>query len=71
MDVVRNQLFQRKHVSQSKIIGLELLPSCQSCFLLYSKRANRIAKIWRAAHLRTIELPDPTRHGWSVDFEIQ
>ena len=71
VDVVRNQLFQRKHVSQSMIIDLGLLPPCQSCLLLHSKRANIIAKIWRAADLRTIELPDLTRHSWSADFEIQ
>ena len=71
MDVVRNHLFQRKHVSQSKIIYLALLPPCQSCLLLHSKRANIIAKVWRAADLRTTELPDLTRHGWSADFEIQ
>ena len=71
MDVVRNQLFQRKHVSQSEIIDLALLPPCQSCLLLYSKRANIIAKIWRAAGLRTTEFPNLTRHGWSAYFEIQ
>ena len=64
VDVVRNQLFQQKHVSQSKIIDLALLPPCQSCLLLHSKRANIIAKIWRAADLRTIELPDLTRQGF-------
>ena len=57
---------QRKHVSQSKIIDLALLPPCQSCLLLHSKRANIIAKIWRAADLRTIELPDLIRHGLQI-----
>ena len=63
--------FNESMLPRARLSTLHYYHLAKSCLLLHSKRANIIAKIWRAGDLRTIELPDRTRHGWSADFEIQ
>ena len=67
---VRSKIFERKHVSQRKVIDLSNLPPCQSTLLFHSKRANVVAKIWKSSHEPMLQLPDFTQYGWNRSLEI-
>ena len=71
VDDLRHQLFQKIYQRKNKIIDLSLLPPCQQTLRLHSLRCNFVAKIWKNSDVCTLQEPQITNHGWTVEREIQ
>ena len=66
----RFEIFHKKHVNQSKVVNISLLPPCKYVLKLHCFRSNYIAKMWKACFLSEIELPEHTRNGWNNNFNV-
>ena len=70
MNKARKDIFWEKLEKDGKVIGLSLLPPCQTSLELHSKRANFVAKMWRDASSPVLSPNDPSNHGWLPDTTI-
>ena len=71
VDDLRHQLFQKTYQQKNKIIDLSLLPPYQQTLRLHSLRCNFVAKIWKNSDVCTLQEPQITNHGWTLEREIQ
>ena len=66
----RFKIFERKHLKSKQVADLSLIPPCYRTLMLHLERANYVAKIWKSTGIAMIDLPSPTQHGWTEDWDI-
>ena len=69
-DEARWKIFQQKHLKESKITDLSLLPPCDAVLRLHSTRANAVAYLWRNSNNPLIEFPSLEESGWTSTGEV-
>ena len=67
---VRCTIYKNVYEKKGKIQDLSLLPPCRQSLLLYCRRSNYIAKVWRSCFDAEIDFDNISNHGWSKDAEI-
>lgn len=72
VDDVRGAML-RKMVGTSKLnsnkVYLARLPSCRRSLIPHISRVNYRVAQWKLSHVAFPELPSPTSHGWTMDYE--
>ena len=66
----RFKIFEKKHIKSKQVADLSLLPPCRQTLMLHLQRSNYVANIWKSAGSAMVDLPSPTEHGWTDDWEI-
>jgi len=58
VNTARVELFRKKHIQQSKVIDLSLLPPCLASLELHIHMANYVAVIWKCSLIPAAEYPE-------------
>lgn len=66
----RFKIFEKKHLKSKQVADLSLIPPCLRTFLFHLERTNFVAKLWKSSGTAMIDLPSPTQHGWTDDWDI-
>ena len=64
------KMFDKKFVKEEKVIGLSLLPPCQSTLYLLILHSNYVARIWKCSLINVVEYPGIMENGWMENSEM-